>query len=315
MILVTGGLGFIGAYTARALLDLGADVVVTQYRVARNPAILAGELDKRLFVEQLDVTDRDSFLALGRKYSFEGIVHLAGTGSTPHDPFEDVAANNAGLLNALLVARDWDARVSVASSVAMYANLVSTPLREDTTVTVTAGHPIEAYKKSGEITTKYVAARAGLDAVSLRIAGIYGPLYRSMTNLPSRFVHAAVKGAPVDLSPPRGPLFESDGSDLCDVRDCGRAIALLQLAPTLNYDTFNVGAGWATTAGSLRSAVQAVLPDFNVELESGHNPKGLGVATCLDLSRIAEDTGYSPAFRLEESIANYVQWLQAGNRE
>ena len=312
MILVTGGLGFIGAYTARGLIDLGAEVVVTQYRVARNPAIIAGEVGKQLFVEQLDVTDRDAFLALGKKYSFDGIVHLAGTGSTPHDPFEDVEANNAGLLNALLAARDWGARVSVASSVAMYSNLTSTPLLEDTQ---TAGHPIEAYKKSGEITIKYVAERAGLDALSMRISGIYGPLYRSMTNLPSRLVHAAVKRTPVDIAPPRGPLFEADGSDLCDVRDCGRAIALLQLAPTLNYDIYNVGAGWPTTAGALRTAVQAVVPAFDVELEPGHNPRGPGVATNLDLSRIAEDTGYSPAYSLEESIANYVQWLQAGNPE
>jgi len=315
MILVTGGLGFIGAYTARALLDLGAEVVVTRYRVAWNPAIIAGEVGKRLFVEQLNVTDRDALLALSKKYSFDGIVHLAGTGSTAHDPFEDVEANNVGLLNALLAARDWGARVSIASSVALYSNLTSTPLREDTQITVTAGHPIEAYKKSGEITTKYVAERAGLDALSMRISGIYGPLYRSMTNLQSRLVHAAVKGTPVDIAPPRGPLFEADGSDLCDVRDCGRAIALLQLAPTLNYDIYNVGAGWPTTAGALRTAVQAVVPAFDVELQPGHNPGGPGVANYLDISRIAEDTGYSPAYSLDESIANYVQWLQAGNPE
>jgi UDP-glucose 4-epimerase len=315
MILVTGGLGFIGAYTARSLIDLGSDVVVTQYRVARNPAIIASEVGKRLFVEQLDATDRDAFLALGKKYSFDGIVHLAGTGSTPHDPFEDVEANNAGLLNALLAARDWGARVSVASSVAMYSNLTTVPLREDTQITVTAGHPIEAYKKAGEITTKYVAARADLEAISLRISGIYGPLYRSMTNLPSRMVHAAVKKTPLDTTPPRGPLYEADGSDLCDVRDCGRAIAMLQLAPTLTYDVYNVGAGWSTTAGALRSAVQAVVPEFEVELEAGHNPRGPGIANYLDLARINSDTGYAPAYSLDESIANYVDWLQAGNPE
>jgi NAD(P)-dependent dehydrogenase (short-subunit alcohol dehydrogenase family) len=32
MILVTGGLGVIGAYTARALVDLGHEVVVTAHR-------------------------------------------------------------------------------------------------------------------------------------------------------------------------------------------------------------------------------------------------------------------------------------------
>lgn len=37
MILVTGGLGMIGAHTARALTDLGQDVVVTAHRRADHP--------------------------------------------------------------------------------------------------------------------------------------------------------------------------------------------------------------------------------------------------------------------------------------
>jgi nucleoside-diphosphate-sugar epimerase len=42
MILVTGGLSMIGAHTARALLDLGESVVVTQHRNAELPSFLAG---------------------------------------------------------------------------------------------------------------------------------------------------------------------------------------------------------------------------------------------------------------------------------
>ena len=57
MHLVTGGLGFIGLHTARALLDRGEDVVLTQYRVAREPDFIKPELGKRAFIEQLDVAD------------------------------------------------------------------------------------------------------------------------------------------------------------------------------------------------------------------------------------------------------------------
>ena len=41
MILVTGGLGMIGAHTARALLDLGEDVVVTSHRSGGVPSFLS----------------------------------------------------------------------------------------------------------------------------------------------------------------------------------------------------------------------------------------------------------------------------------
>ncbi len=39
MILVTGGLGMIGAFTARALVELGHEVVVTSHRRAEVPVV------------------------------------------------------------------------------------------------------------------------------------------------------------------------------------------------------------------------------------------------------------------------------------
>jgi len=57
MILVTGGLGFIGLNTARALLDAGESCVLTRYRVSREPDFIREALGERVFVEQLDVTD------------------------------------------------------------------------------------------------------------------------------------------------------------------------------------------------------------------------------------------------------------------
>jgi len=74
MILVTGGLGMIGAHTARALADLGHEVVVTTHRSTEVPSFLAG----RVTVEPLDVTDRDAFLALAGRHDISDIVHLAG---------------------------------------------------------------------------------------------------------------------------------------------------------------------------------------------------------------------------------------------
>ena len=42
MILVTGGLGMIGAHTARTLVDLGHEVVVTSHHRTDVPSFLAG---------------------------------------------------------------------------------------------------------------------------------------------------------------------------------------------------------------------------------------------------------------------------------
>jgi UDP-glucose 4-epimerase len=316
VILVTGGLGFIGLHTARALLDLGEDCVLTQYRVARSPEFIADDLETKVFVEQLDVTDAESFAAIGKKYDITGIVHLAVPGMGALGPFEDFEMNTKGLLNALRAANDWGVkRITIASSIAVYAGVREVPLREEMPLPMTAGNPTETFKKSFELLSNYVSGRAGFEAVSLRISGIYGPLYHSMANLPSRLVHAAVKGVAPDVAPPRGPVYAEDGSDLCYVKDCGRSIALLQLAESLEHRTYNVAAGRTTTNKALLAAVQRAVPGFELELLEGFNPRGSGVANYLDISRAHAETGYEPAFDLDASITDYVAWLRDGNPE
>jgi len=76
----------IGAHTARALVDLGHEVVVTTHRRTEVPSFLAG----RITVVPLDVTDRDDFVALGDRYDISDIVHLAGS-----IPDEDPSASSA----------------------------------------------------------------------------------------------------------------------------------------------------------------------------------------------------------------------------
>src|SRR5579864_8132980 len=85
MILIIGGLGFVGANTAQALLALGEDCVLTQHQNARIPAFLKDHVGKRIFIERLDITTAQALLELGKKYSITGIVHLV-TGGMPVGP-------------------------------------------------------------------------------------------------------------------------------------------------------------------------------------------------------------------------------------
>jgi len=147
MILVTGGLGMIGAHTARALIDLGHEVVVTAHRRTEVPSFLAG----RVIVEHLDVTDRDAFLALAGRHGISDIVHLAGSipGENPVDFFR---TDTAGLLNALDAARTWGVRrFAVASSLGVYIGRSEIPWHEDLDLpTADLPHLIIAFKKAAE---------------------------------------------------------------------------------------------------------------------------------------------------------------------
>src|SRR2546421_270689 len=77
VILITGGMGFIGLHTARRFLDAGEQVVITQFTTRREPDFIKDELGKRVFVERVDVTSHHDVTEVVRKHKVTGIIHLA----------------------------------------------------------------------------------------------------------------------------------------------------------------------------------------------------------------------------------------------
>jgi nucleoside-diphosphate-sugar epimerase len=300
MILVTGGLGMIGAHTASALVDLGREVVVTAHHRTEVPSFLAG----RVAVESLDVTDRDAFLSLADRHDISGIVHLAG--SIPEeDPVRFFRTDTTGLLNALDAARAWGVgRFAVASSLGVYAGRPETPWHEELPLP-TAQLPdlIVAFKKAAESLTTHSLQGSGVQPVVLRIGTIWGPLVDPESpffHIPS-FISAVLRG-----EEPR-PLHADDGGDGCYAPDAGRAIALLMTAETLQHDTYNVSSGRPVTNREFADALQAITPGLRLELLPGRQG-GPGEDPYLDITRLTRDTGFTPAFDVAAAVADYVAW-------
>ncbi|MET0233784.1 MAG: NAD(P)-dependent oxidoreductase [Kibdelosporangium sp.] len=313
MILVTGGLGFVGSHTVRALLDLGEGCVLVQRRTAEVPAGLADEL---VAVEQADITDLPALLDIGARHKITGIVHLAGSmpwPPSPDQPVERARASLGGLFNIFEAAQLWGVpRVGVASTIGVYAGLTSEgALREDMPLPMTSPHLIPAFKKIGELLTDHLAGVTGIEIVNYRISAIWGPNGRAADPFfpAPQLVHAAARGTTPDLSALRFPAYAEDAIDLCYGKDCGRAIALLQLADQLNHRTYNVASGRATTNAEVIAAIKKVIPDARIELPTG----GTGQRNHLDITRVQRDTGYQPAYDTERATADYVAWLRAGN--
>jgi UDP-glucose 4-epimerase len=320
MILITGGLGFIGSHTAQAVLDLGESCVLVQRRSPALPGILAGEAGRRVFAEQVNINDLPALLEVGKRHEITGIVHLAGSAPCPpgaYEPIDGARQAVGGLLNVFQAASDWGVgRVGVASTIGVYGGAPgSPPYREDTPLPMTAGAVIPAFKKIGELLGDYIGDAAGLDVVNYRIAGVWGPLGRPASSFfgAPQLVHAAVRGTPPDLSGVYSPAYAGNGIDLCYVKDCGRAIALLQLAGRLSHRTYNVAAGRPTTYGQIAAAIRKVAPGARIELPAGRDPDGPGHDFYLNIDRIQQDTGYQPAYDTERAVADYIAWLRAGN--
>jgi UDP-glucose 4-epimerase len=316
MILITGGLGSIGSHTARALLDLGEAVVLSAHRSSQLPEYLADEPGGRVVVEPLDTTDEATFLDIGKRHEITGIVHLAAGRYDLPDPVEYLRADSLGLLNALKAATVWGVRrFSVASTIGVYAGVDEVPWREDAALPVVAGHQIPVLKKTAELFATLTGDSAGFDAVSLRIGTIWGPL--GLPDSPffalPRLLSAAVWGEDPDLSPPRPPAYAEDGADLCYVKDCGRAIALLMLAERLNHGTYNVSTGRLVRNSEVVAAINAVVPGANITLPEGRNPDR-PPDNYLDTTRLREDTGFRPEYDVERAVPDYVDWLRGHDR-
>ena len=97
------------------------------------------------------------------------------------------------------------------------------------------------------------------------------------------------------------------------MRDCGRAIALLQLAGRLGHRTYNVAGGRLTTNAELAAAIAHVIPGARPGLRDGRDPDGLGRDIYLDISRLHEDTGFEPGYDTPAAVADYIGWLQSGH--
>jgi UDP-glucose 4-epimerase len=316
MILITGGLGSIGSHTARALLDLGESVVLTAHRSTQLPEFLAGEPGGRVVVEPLDTTDEATFLDIGTRHEITGIVHLAAGRYDLPDPVEYLRAESVALLNALEAATAWGVRrFSVASSIGAYAGVDESPWREDAPLPVVAPHQIHAFKKTAELFATLTGESAGFDAVSLRIGTIWGPL--GLPDSPffalPRLLSAAVWGEDPDLTPPRPPAYAEDATDLCYVKDCGRAIALLMLAERLNHRIYNVSTGRLVKYSEVVDAINAAVPGANIALPEGRSPDR-PPDNYLDTTRLRADTGFRPEYDVEHAVPDYVDWLRRHDR-
>jgi UDP-glucose 4-epimerase len=167
-------------------------------------------------------------------------------------------------------------------------------------------------KKIMELTGGLFSFGSELQVINLRIGGAWGPLFHhpfSPWNIPGHLVKSAV--ANQKFKEPT--VYAEEGVDSCYVKDLGRAIALLQLATSLRYETYNVGTGQAMKNREVAAAIAKVIPEADIQLTAGYDPKGFGRTFSMDTSRLYEDTGFQPEYDVERGVADYIAWLHEGN--
>lgn len=204
-ILLTGAAGFIGAYTARALIARGERVVgIDNFNDYYDPqlkrdrvAALCPELDLRT----LDVADKPALDALFAEVRPSRIVHLAaqaGVRYSLQNPYAYLHSNWTGFLNILEACRHGEVEHLVyASSSSVYGRNAVAPFAE----TQTIDQPLSLYaasKASNELMAHCYAHLYRLPCTGLRFFTVYGRWGRP-DMAPLLFSRAILGGRPIDV--------------------------------------------------------------------------------------------------------------------
>jgi UDP-glucose 4-epimerase len=310
MILVTGGMGFIGIRTARALVGHD-DVVLSYNRSVRSPQELESLIQAKVETVRLDVTSPYSVARALAQFRPSSIVHLAVPHLGAMPPAEETLANVQGLMNILEAACSAGVeRVSLASSVAVYAGLTGGPFTEDRALPVNSPSATSAMKKAEEMLALHHADRTGLDLRVLRIGATYGPLYHTMANMVSRLTHLAVRGTLPGVLSNGWTAQQLGGMDLIHVDDCASAIAAIHSARTTRHRVYNVGGGASVSAGALLAAVEAAVPDAVLPDELRQSGASENADGYMDITRAREEFGVVPQYDIDAGVRQYADWLR-----
>lgn len=315
MILIIGGMGFIGLNTALRFLEVGERIVISQHSARRVPDVLTSEIGTRVLVAQMDVTNPYEVFDVVRRHQVDSIVNLMAPPARSLSTGADYHLYTAGLQNVLEAGRTFGLRrVSLGSSVGVYGGIPAGPYREDTPLPVMSPTQVSAFKKGMEMHAHFYAAQTKIDVVALRIGSIYGPLYYSMHNPISRMCHGAVRNTEPDFRDrPDGKIFEDDQADWTYVKDVARGIQQVHMASKLSHRVYNLASGRASSNRDAFEAVRKAAPGARCSaLKPGKTPGG-PTNPATDLTRAAE-VGYKPEYSLETGIAAYIEWLKNNPR-
>jgi UDP-glucuronate 4-epimerase len=325
-VLVTGAAGFIGAATARALLERGNEVVgIDNLNDYYDPSLkkarldsLARRFDNRFRFEWVDFADARQMQQLADSMEIDSIVHLgaqAGVRYSLENPGAYVQSNLVGHANMLELARHCRPRNMVyASSSSVYGGNKSLPFRVEDRV----DHPLSLYaatKKADELLSESYASLYRIPLTGLRFFTVYGPWGRPDMAM-WIFTKALYAGEPLPLFN-RGEMRR----DFTYIDDIVRGVtACLDQPPA---DDGEEKAGGSTSPHALYNIGNSRSEDLMrvvelLEQETGRTaigdplPMQIGDVkeTFADISAIERDHGFEPTTTIDEGVPKFVAWYR-----
>lgn len=305
-VLVTGGLGFVGAHLVRALEAEGAQVTILDNGFNGTPASVAGRSAKLVTGSVTDAA-----LVRDLVQPADLVFHLAARSiiQSMKSPMDDIEANLAGTLQVLAALKErppGQCRLVYTSSASVYGNARQLPAAEEGPFSLLT--PYAASKLAGEHFCETFYEAYGVRSAILRYSNVYGPGQTARNpycGVLGLFVERALQGEPL--------LIHGDGEQTRDftyVDDAVAATLLAALEPAAVGEVFNVGTG---TEYSLNDVARLILDVTGSAGPIQHVPRR-DIDTIRRRSVLIEKARrrlrWSPVVDLRTGVSRTVQWYR-----
>lgn len=328
-IIVTGAAGFIGFHVAKALCNMGFEVVgFDNLNDYYDPSLKHARLNelkdfgKFTFVKG-DLTDQVALDRLFEDFQPYRIVHLAAQAGVRYsltNPSVYVESNVAGFLNVLEGCRRYKIEHLVyASTSSVYGTNRKLPFSVEDNV----DHPVSLYaatKKSNELMAHCYSHLFRIPTTGLRFFTVYGPWGRPDMAL-FIFAKAIVEKKPIQLF--NQGHMKRDFTYIDDIVQ-GLTKVLQDPAspdPSWNgldnrpdrsnapYRIHNIGNHRCV---DLLYVVELLEKELGMPALKTFLPMQAGdvEATFADIDSLKNQVGYEPKTSIEEGIKSFVQWFK-----
>lgn len=314
--MVIGGMGSIGSFVTRKLVEMGLEPVV--YARHKNLLFLSDIEEKVLYAEG-DIMDVDRLVKTIQAYRVDRIIHLAAllsAGSESNPPLA-VRMNVEGTANILAAAVTAGVkRVVYASAKGAYSETTGEhghptykPLPEE--------YPTEdgmgfygLTKLFGEKLGFKYQKKYGLEFVALRFSSTWGP--GKLLHGPSpHTIHVGIIENAMLGRPLRYPQGAEQKDDLIYHKDSASGVVLACMSEQLTHRVYNIGTGVGYTLLDFAAAVRKIYPQADIQIGPGLDflMKNYNTYSVFDITKAREDLGFAPVYDVQRGIEDYIEMM------
>ncbi len=317
-VLLTGAAGFIGLYTAEALLLKGHHVTgFDNLNAYYDPALKNARLqrlrqhDNFRFMEA-DLANADAVANAFRMSKPQRVVHLAAQAGVRYsilNPHAVVQSNIVGFLNVLEECKKAAVEHLVfASSSSVYGLNTKMPYSEADR-TDNQASLYGASKKANELMAHVYSHQNEMPTTGLRFFTVYGPWGRP-DMAPFHFTKSIIEGRPIDVY--NNGQHARDFTYIDDIIE--GVMRVFDRAPDADADgvpmrLYNIGHNSPVPLLDFIACIERAVGRESIKVFQPKQP-GDVIATFADIDDLHRDTGFRPTTQIETGMEIFVAWYR-----